>query len=467
MSRVNRRTFLRHTAIAGGGAFALQGLITRGLMDVPQARAQTDIGASYGPLSPKATNNTGETLLALPAGFQYTVIGKAGAPMSDGRRTPGAHDGQATFAVGGMIHLVRNHEEGGGAAANVAFGAKPYDPKALGGTTTLIVDPATRLIVRDWASLSGTVRNCAGGPTPWGTWISSEETTVFPNPSSSTGLFEEVHGYNFEVSATAEDEVTPVPLKAMGRFSHEAVAVDPATNYVYETEDANPSGFYRFIPNELGVPGDSSQPANLAAGGVLQMLAVKGTNRYDTRRGQQVGEQLRTVWVDINNPDPVLENGALSVVNQGRARGGAVFARLEGCWYGDGSVFIVSTSGGNIGRGQVWQFTPDGDAEGVLTLIFESPDANILDAPDNICVSPRGGLVLCEDGSGEEFVHGLTRDGQIFKFAKNIVPGQEGSEFAGATFSPDGETLFVNIQGPGHTYAIWPESGRAWSDGAL
>jgi secreted PhoX family phosphatase len=460
VAKMTRRSFLGQTALATGAAVAFQSLLERsGFGGRAALRAQA---AGFGPLFAKAANNTGEVLLELPEGFQYNVIGKLGSVMSDGRLTPNLHDGMATFSVDRMIHIVRNHEGGGGGQSSAAFGALPYDVRAEGGTTNLVIDPETRLIVQDYASLSGTHRNCAGGPTPWGTWITNEEGTPFPNPGSNT--YTKVHGYNFEVSASASEEVTPVPLIAMGRFSHEATAVDPTTNIVYETEDANPSGFYQFIPHERGLGGAG---ANLASGGVLQMLAVQGLPRYDTRRGQQVGQHLATTWVDIEDPDPVLENGALSVVNQGRARGGAVFSRLEGCWYGNGSIFIVSTDGGDVSQGQIWQYTPLGELEGVLTLVFESPDMNVLNAPDNICVSPSGALVLCEDGGGDEYVHGLTLDGQIFRFAKNIVPGQEGSEFAGSTFSPDGQTLFFNIQGPGYTFAVWPEAGRAWSDGGL
>jgi hypothetical protein len=187
------------------------------------------------------------------------------------------------------------------------------------------------------------------------------------------------------------------------------------------------------------------------------MLRIKYAPGYDTRQGQRPGRQLLCTWVTIDDPDPNLEGGAPRVWAQGAARGGATFGRLEGAWYGNGSIFIVSTSGGNVGAGQVFEYRPLGPVEGFLTLLYESPDRNVLDAPDNLCVSPRGGLVLCEDGSGDEFVHGLTPRGRIFKFAKNIVPGQEGSEFAGATFSPDGETLFFNLQGPGLTFAVWPK----------
>jgi uncharacterized protein len=473
---LNRRNFIRTVAVAGGATVALNSLMARSnlfSMSGVDALASTDAN-SYGPLFDTLTNNTGEKLLALPEGFQYNVIGRLTNPdgtpniMSDGRPTPGVHDGMAAFGVDGMIRLVRNHEQSGGSPTSVAIGANPYDLRATGGTTTLIVNPVTRLVISDFVSLSGTVRNCAGGVTPWNSWISSEETTLFPIPGSNSYMRN--HGYNFDVSALSNGEVAPIPLKAMGRFSHEAIAVDPANNYIYETEDANPSGFYRFIPSQ---PGGSGQAANLAAGGILQMLAIKGKPKFDTRNSPSsrtqvaIGEELPAYWVEIKNPDPALENGARSVVNQGISRGGAIFARLEGCWYGDGSIYFASTSGGRIGKGQIWKYTPTSLTEGYLTLIFESPNELVLDSPDNICFSPRGGLVICEDGSGEEFVHGLTQSGQIFKFAKNIVPGNEGSEFAGACFSPDGETLFVNLQGPGLTFAIWPKAGYAWTDGAL
>lgn len=460
--KATRRSFLQTTALAGG-AFALQGLITRGMMAAPPVQAAEGTGG-YGALQFKPSLNTGASRLALPEGFDYTLIGVVGSPMSDGRPTPGAHDGMAAFAVGNLIHLVRNHELTGGQINNFAFGAQPYDAKATGGTTTLAVDPQTRLIVRDYVSLSGTIRNCAGGLTPWGTWISSEETTLapVPAPNANSNLLEQVHGYNFEVSASAEGEQTPVALKAMGRFSHEAVAVDPATHFVYETEDANPSGFYRFIPSDAGTPAGRGEfrAANLAAGGTLEMLAVKDARRYDTRTNQTIGRTLDVQWIAINDPDPNLENGALSVVNQGRGRGAAVFARLEGCWYGDGNVYFVSTSGGNIGRGQIWKYTP---AEETLTLIVESQSAEVLDSPDNICVSPRGGLVICEDGSGRDYVRGINTQGQVFDFA---YPAAD-TEVAGATFSPDGQTLFFNAQGSGETFAVFPRPGYAWTDGAL
>jgi secreted PhoX family phosphatase len=246
----------------------------------------------------------------------------------------------------------------------------------------------------------------------------------------------------------------------MGRFVHEAIAIDPRTGIVYLTEDRGTSGFYRFIPNT---------PGYLLNGGLLQMLAVRRQEGYDTRQGQRMGQSLQVVWVTIDDPDPAAaETDALAVFKQGFAKGGATFSRLEGCWYGDGSIYFSATDGGDAELGQIWQYVPQGKNGGRLTLIFESPSADVLDAPDNITVSPRGGIVICEDGDGTQFLRGLTRKGDIFDFAQNIL---NESEFAGACFSPDGSTLFVNMQGstsitgttPGMTFAIQ----GPWREGAL
>lgn len=434
------------------GLGALRGLALLGLGGCA-GNGGTGPAGTYGMLQRRSAANTGQVLLALPEGFEYTVFGLATETLSDGRPTPPMHDGMAAFQVGSELRLVRNHEVrfpvGPGAA--IVPGGSSYDPHAGGGTTTLVIDPESRLPVRSWASLSGTSTNCAGGPTPWGSWISCEETTAGPGAG-----YTRPHGYCFEVAADADQPVTPAPLVAMGRFVHEAVAVDRSSGAVYLTEDQLEAGLFRFLPDRPGV---------LGAGGRLQMLAIPDRPRLDTRRGQSLFTELPVEWVDIPDPDPdraELLPGA--VRQQGLDRGAALFGRLEGAWYGAGRLYVNSTSGGDLGLGQVWEYHPDGD-EGTLRLLFESPSTAILNHPDNLCMSPRDhGLVLCEDGPlGNQFLRGLTRDGQIFDFARNDVPGFETSEFAGATFSPDGQTLFVNLQLVGATLAIWGD----WERGAL
>ncbi len=461
MTRFDRRAFLGVTPFAVGAALqTFAALNARG--DLNRLIAPTGAG-SYGGLLPAKARNTGETILSLPEGFEYAVLGKTGAKMSDGNPTPPAHDGMATFTVNGELRLVRNHEINGGIGRDgAAFGdsSLAYDPKAGGGTTTLIIDPKTREIIKDFVSLNGTLNNCAGGPTPWGSWISCEETTLGKSLGKDArgrelGGFSQSHGYCFEVMANANGAMKATPLAAMGRFVHEAIAVDPRTGVVYLTEDRGLSGFYRFIPKRQG---------KLSEGGKLQMLAITGKRQFDLRTGRKAGETFDASWVDIKDPDPPeAENSDNAVYRQGIALGGATFARLEGCWYGGDSIYFTSTSGGDKRLGQVWLYTPQGKDRGKLKLIFESPEEAVLDMPDNLCVSPSGGLIICEDGNNEQYVRGLTRQGQIFDLAKNILPGFEGREFAGATFSPDGQTLFVNIQTPGITLAIW----GPWERGAL
>ncbi|MEU8247172.1 alkaline phosphatase PhoX [Nonomuraea sp. NPDC048916] len=498
MSALDRRTFLGRGLATAGGALAAG--IAVDTLGAHAAWAETgrsmpdprDVG--YGPLRRTRSRNTGEELLALPAGFSYVVLGQTGTPMSDGVATPIAHDGMAAFpgTRRGTVRLIRNHEVRTAPGSPVGRvhvpGSARYDELGVGGTTTLEVDPRTGEVVRHFVSLNGTIVNCAGGRMLHERgWLTCEETTAGPAQG-----WQRKHGYIFEVPLNGPAPGSPaasMPLTAMGRFSHEAVAVDPRTGYVYETEDdsGKPDGFYRFRPRD---------PRNLAAGGVLEMLKIEGVDGYDCREGQRMGARLPVEWVTIDDPDPDLENGAPTCTQQGLAKGGAKFNRLEGCWYGDGSVFFNSTSGGDAkngdapgadgyreGYGQVWRYVPGRRHEGTLVLVYESPGRKELDSPDNLTFTPRGGIVLCEDdaSSADADPHplapGLTnvnrligldpRGGQPFELAVNIV---DDSEFAGACFSPDGATLFANQLGsttepdpPGRTYAI----RGPWSRGPL
>jgi secreted PhoX family phosphatase len=465
MADHSRRAFLRRSASAAGAALmapSLSGLVARSRGILPAtttgpAFRRAGLGqGGYGPLRPAGPE------LALPEGFSYAVLSSTGKPMSDGHATPCGFDGMAAFALpNGNVRLIRNHEnrDAPGTAVVKGDASKAYDRKGGGGTTSLEVlmdKDGTARLVRDFVSLNGTIVNCAGGPTPWGSWLSCEESV-----DGRVHGWGDEHGYIFEVPASAEGPVTPVPLKAMGRFVHEAVAVDGETGIVYETEDRTPTaGFYRFIPATRG---------RLAAGGRLQMLAVDGRPNYDTTMRQKVGAPRPVRWVDIADPDPKeFGNSPAAIFDQGFARGAARFARLEGCWYGDKSIYFHATNGGDAQVGQVWRYRPISPDRGELVLVFESPSRDVLDYPDNVTVSPRGGIVICEDGEGEQYLRGLTPEGAIFDLGKNVL---NVTEFAGACFSPDGRVLFVNIMGStrdagieqGRTMAIW----GPWERGAL
>jgi uncharacterized protein len=450
----DRRSFLKgSTAMAGlSAAASFQALLAR-------PRSVLAFSPDYGPLSPTLDEATGLDLLKLPEGFRYISFGWTGDVMDDGLPTPPAHDGMAVVAAhNNRVVLVRNHEVRGG---GTAFGPAEitYDAAAPGGTTNLVFHIRGGKWLKSSASISGTSTNCAGGSTPWGSWLTCEETVEGPPDQG----FTETHGWVFDVPGFGS--ANPVPLTAMGRFAHEAVAVDPVTGIVYETEDSGTAGFYRFIPNRY---------SRLEQGGQLQMLRIQGSPNADLSQGVGVGAMFDVAWVNIAAPESL----APSVYEQGLALGGATFRRLEGCWYDSGKIFFTSTSGGAAEEGQVWEYDPRREK---LTLIFESPHGSVLNNPDNITVSPRGGILLCEDGGGGfgdrggERLIGLTPAGEIFPFAENNIElfgtpearGLEGNfrnlEWAGATYDPTGRWLFVNIQTPGITFAIT----GPWNQGVL
>lgn len=466
---VSRREFVvRAAALTAGAAFLTPAL--SGLAACSDAVGPLPRAAGYGPLARSAQVPE----LWIPQEFSVRKLSTALGPslVDPGWTVPYGLDGMAAFALpNGNVRLVRNHEirDLPGAAELLDDAAPAYDRRAGGGTSSLEVaqhgDGSVQLVA-EFVSLNGTLSNCAGGGTPWGSWISCEETTAGPQAG-----YEAEHGYCFEVAADAHEAVEAVPLRAMGRFTHEAVAVDPRSGIVYLTEDMayapelaqdRGSGFYRFIPND---------PGRLSNGGRLQMLAIAHSPQYVTAVGQSVGQTLPVIWLDIDDPDPAgAEQNPSAVFQQGWRQGGAVFHRLEGCWYGQGNVYFNATSGGDAQAGQVWAFRPLTEAAGELSLLFESPSRDVLDSPDNLCVSPRGGLVICEDGVDVQFIRGLTSDGLLFDFVRTH---EESAEFAGACFSPDGRTLFFNIQGgttradaphlPGGTYAVW----GPWRNGPL
>ena len=412
-----------------------------------RCNAAAPAAVTAGALAPVVDETTGEPLLRLPPGFRYrTLPWSLDGKRADGSRGAGLPDGMGAFVdpAGRIATLVRNHEV---SLAPPLLDAPAYDPRCGGGTTTLRFDLASGEWLSSRASLAGTYRNCAGGPTPWGSWLSCEETLADP----STDRVQRPHGYVFEVPADGQGD--PRPLRGLGRFVHEAAAVDPRTGIVYLTEDETRAGLYRFVPREAGLRG----------AGQLQMLAIE--DRPNFRGVWRPGLSLPVAWVDIADPDAV--DG--SVFRQGQRRGGMRFRRLEGCWCDDGRLYFVSTTGGRAGRGQIWDLDM---AEQRLGLLYESPGAGVLNMPDNLIALPGGVLALCEDGGAKWRVWEraaptpsrlrlLSPSGALATLAENNVVldglyGLQGdyrrSEWCGVCRA--GDWLFANIQEPGITFAL-------------
>ncbi len=418
----------------------------------------------------KVTNKYGpllrdpEGILDLPSGFKYKVISKIGDKMTDGFIVPGLPDGMAAFSGGeDQVIVIRNHElSEGKTGSRSAFGngyelasklpkEKMYDAgvgedgiPADGGTTTIVYNTKTQEVETEYLSLAGTLRNCAGGPTPWNTWLTCEEIVLKAN-----GLYAKDHGYVFEVPASLEPMLAdPKPILDMGRFNHEAVAIDPKSGVVYLTEDQSDGILYRFIPNT---------PGKMLDGGKLQALVVTGQESLDTRnweeRKVQIGEELSVSWIDMEK----IHDDDLR--HRGFKAGAALFARGEGMWFGNDAIYFACTNGGPNKDGQIWKYTPSevegtaGEVEnpGKLELFVEPNDSTVVQRADNLTVAPWGDLIVCEDGPDDNYLFGVTPRGEVYKFGRNAVSK---SEMAGAVFSPDGSTLFMNIQYDGLTIAI-------------
>ncbi|GAA4895955.1 alkaline phosphatase PhoX [Streptomyces coeruleoprunus] len=409
--------------------------------------------AGYGPLIPDP-----DGLLDLPRGFRYKVLSREGDPLRSGEGTvPGNHDGM-TALVGrrGRVHLVRNHENRATASNGVpTVEGLTYDPVARGGCTALELDGRNNVLA-ERVALAGTAVNCAGGPTPWNTWLTCEET----DDKAGTNGYTKDHGFIFEVDPADPHRTGAVPLTAMGRFPHEAIAVDPRSGIVYETEDAftKPFGlFYRFLPEKpLGGTG------SLRAGGTLEAMRVPGVP--DLSVVQEPGTCFERVeWVPV--PDPLARRTPIRLQDFG-PKGITHAQKLEGCYWGGSSVYFVSSfasaEDGSAADhyGQVWRYEPH---KRRLTLVVAFGPASDIrlpgESPDNICLAPSGGLMVCEDGDGAQHVYGLTRRGEVYAMARNAHnigtdAEPEYGEFAGVTFSPDGRTMYVNCYEPGTTFAV-------------
>lgn len=367
-------------------------------------------------------------LLDLPSGFSYRVIQRAFDRMSDGFRVPARADGMACFpGANGTWILMRNHEldyvETLGAYARPAP-PQAYDANAFGAVTRVVLDPQTLEPLASNLVLTGTLRNCAGGPSPWG-WLSCEEAV---NPG---------HGFVF-LCPLDQSELAPArKIAGYGRFNHEAVCVDPVSHVAYLTEDRMDGCLYRFLPDSKSAP----------FSGRLQALAVADRPGYDTSNLATRGHTLAVQWLDVPEPTPAADDARL----QARARGAAVFCRGEGIAFHGGSVYVCCTSGGPLGLGQIFQLGRGRTGQEELRLLAAATDERLLDHPDNITLSPWGHVILAEDGYGDQFIRGLTEEGRVYDIARNT---HSSGELAGVCFSPDASVLFVNLQMEGVTLGI-------------
>ena len=444
----DRRRFLGTTVAATATAFAAlaaSGCSKRGSSSADGPRSAAGGFAGYGALRPDPAG-----LLDLPEGFSYRVLSRLGDRMDDGTTVPDNADGMGCFDIGnGEIALVRNHElqpkhDAGGPIAK-GYG-KRNGVFVPGGTTTIVLDAQTLAVKHQFRSLGGTIRNCSGGVTPWGSWLTCEEAPTGPGQPYGEGL-EKVHGWVFEVPASARGLVDPVPLKAMGRFNHEAASVDPATGIVYMTEDRDDSVLYRFIPK---VPG------KLAEGGRLQAMVVEGladTRNWDSP-AMPVGKPFGVSWVDLDDVEAPKDD----LRQRAAAKGAALVARGEGLHMGvkrgKAEVFACCTSGGAMQLGQILKLTPGvAGAPDTLELFFESESTDQFNFGDNLTVAPWGHLFVCEDqytSFVDNHIRGINPQGGAYNFAKLRAQ----TELAGACFSPDGKALFVNAYDPATTLAI-------------
>lgn len=478
-SCVDRRTFMRGGAATVGAvavASTLQMFAARSAEAQSFGKAPRAKRCPYGDPVPTLDEVTGLPLIGLPPGFRYWSYGWTGDPIFPGvpnLPTPALHDGMGVLRqVGGLAILCRNHEVANAAA--YIDGRLQYSGAAGGGTTNVIFDTRKKRWIAGWPTLSGTIRNCSGGVTPHATWLTCEETTIDTTFNGKTFS----HGWVFEVPAIGTSDAKPI--KAMGRRSHEAAAVDPRTGIVYLTEDTTPGGVYRFTPKKK---------KDYLRDGQLEVLKIKGrpnANLYGLNPiggggapyPAPVGNALDIEWVPVDDPENLSHPSNFA---QGETQGAARFRRPEGTSYGDGNIYFVCTDGGVSGNGQIFAINL---RKQQLTLIYDSPTANELDNPDNAVVTPRGGLLFCEDNSGlpehvqdgfsTERLVGLSKSGEIFTFATNLMnfsptglnqytrpnnaevfnQNYRGNEWAGAAFDASGKWLFANVQTPGVTFAI-------------
>jgi secreted PhoX family phosphatase len=465
---LDRRTVLRGAAVGGVG-FAAVGAVPS-LADASPVQKGGPFRENK-PFPPLMDDPKG--LLALPPGFKYTVVTHAGeTKLKSGQPTPTLHDGTAAFSNGHDYVLIQNHEIG----ANDPLGVPQikgtvYDAGvgSAGGCTVISVDRNGKN-KGEWVGISGTLTNCAGGPTPWGTWMTCEETE---SKANGTTILKD-HGYVFEVWGDGKT-ANPVPLKALGRYAHEALAIGNDREHIYLSEDASgPNGlFYRWSgPRKYRLDQRSWKDLADVDFGTLEAMAILGDDgkpipdvAYLT--SAQLLRPFRVAWVPVPDRDAVTVSTRKQFTDGQVTRG----KKFEGVYGTHDGVYVVNSfakmgttdipADGIPHEGMIWFYNYE--AQTIQLVAYFPANPNIekgaaakyddfnFDAPDNVTVTPWGSLVLAEDGLASSHVLSTTPGGPTYAIARNML---NDSEFTGPTFSDDGKVLFVNIQTPGITLAI-------------
>jgi secreted PhoX family phosphatase len=370
------------------------------------------------------------------------VIARTGEPVAHTDYVwPTAPDGQATFPLhdGGWV-LVTN-SEWASSELLAAFGTPAEQAAALGGGVSAIRFARSGRIVDAYRILGGSNINCAGGPTPWGTWLSGEEWDLLgATQEQVAGAFGPVAAaYFFREGAERAGQIwecdprgrkAAVALPALGLFQHEAAAVDPETNIVYLTEDQRDGLLYRFVPAK---PRIGRRP-DLSAG---ELQAARVADVAAALAGSSAVE-----WIPAVPANPAFP---LRLQVPGATR----FARGEGMWFDCGTVYFTTT-----GDNRVWAYEC---ATATISVIYDlataGPDAP-LSGVDNITVHPRtGDVYVAEDGGNMELVTITSPDdpnGRVTAPFARFTPAagvpQVGTEVTGPCFSPRGDRLYVSSQ---------------------
>ncbi len=483
---VSRRQVLA-TGAAGVGLAVAGSIPTLSAAQASSAHGGKPAGSGGGrPFPPLVDDPAG--ILALPEGFSYRIAARAGDTELDGGlgKTPGRQDGTGVFQSGGNWRLIQNHEITPYSSPFTVphVEGTVYDPGApnSGGCTVVDVDRhGTRR--GEWVGISGTANNCAGGETPWGSWMTCEEIEIKAGDKWSagghSGTYEKNHGYVFEVFADSSNRQRPAPIKAFGRFAHEALVVEPSRERVYLTEDASsPNGLlYRWTTPrnvKLGPGVGGALAANAGTLEAMKLLMDDGSVLPDLAyvTSAQLGRPFRVEWTEVPDRDATTRS------TRKQLKPGVDVTpskKLEGCWGTAQGAYIVASYAFGEGDlpadavkhdGQVWFYDY---ADETLTLVTyfphnaatDSDDHAVkyqdlyFDGPDNVSITPWGSLILAEDGVGASHVLSSTPGGATYAVARNqLLYNGEFSEFTGPNFSADGTVLFVNIQEPGITLAI-------------